>query len=589
VAGYIAFAATNNSGVNLASFTVGFDGEQWRNGGAATPNFSLPQTMTLQYGFGATFTDVQNWFGPGGTFDWTSPVYGAAAGATNGAAVDGNAAGLVAGRGGTINGLTWGNGQTLWLRWIELNDTGNDHALAIDNFTFTWAPGAPPKSLIWTPTTPVWDTTALNWTDETPAPSKFTTGDSVSFTDAGLAFSTVSIDSGGVSVGQISVTNTTGTYNLGGGPITSNLPLQKTGGGSLIMATTFSQGLNATGGTVRLAVPDVFGNASTVTLGEGTTFDLNGNNETIGALSLTGATVTTGAGVLTVNGTVTVGASATGSAIQGKLSTGSATRIFLVTDDIADIDLDLAADLTGAGRVNFDPAGPATVRIGGDNSAFTGGLQLDSGLTYLIDSTKAFGTAQTFLNGGTMNANVVLTGANKIGTAMSLGGNGATFLGKNIEFGGALSFFGAGAKTYSIEEGQTVTFSGTLDSTQQPGQTTVPNSTINKSGLGKLVLGGDSSLYAGLVRVVEGEVIAATAGSLGTGSVDVSPFFGAESKLTITASQTITSLNIGDGGIVVIAAPAAPEAVGLAAVPEPGAMSLLALGALGMIARRRTR
>jgi PEP-CTERM motif len=50
--------------------------------------------------------------------------------------VDGNGAGSVAGLGGTVV-ADWAPGQTLWLRWVDLNDVGNDHGLAIDNFSFS--------------------------------------------------------------------------------------------------------------------------------------------------------------------------------------------------------------------------------------------------------------------------------------------------------------------------------------------------------------------------------------------------------------------------------------------------------------------
>lgn len=125
VAGYIAVALLNTSGITFGSITISFDGEQWRNGGN-----TAAQTMQLQYGFGSTFAGVSTWNTPGGSFDWTSPVTGATA-----AAVDGNSAGKVAGVGGTLSGLPWNNGDTLWVRWIENNDTGNDHGLAIDNFS----------------------------------------------------------------------------------------------------------------------------------------------------------------------------------------------------------------------------------------------------------------------------------------------------------------------------------------------------------------------------------------------------------------------------------------------------------------------
>ena len=127
VAGWIAFAATNTTGATLNTVNLAFNGEQWRNGGNTTA-----QSMILQYGFGATFAAVTTWNAPGGTFDWASPVTTATA-----APVDGNVAGLVANRGGTLNSLNWTNNSTLWLRWVENNDANNDHGLAIDNFSLS--------------------------------------------------------------------------------------------------------------------------------------------------------------------------------------------------------------------------------------------------------------------------------------------------------------------------------------------------------------------------------------------------------------------------------------------------------------------
>ena len=129
-AGWIAVSFTNATGNALGAFTIGFDGEQWRDGGAAAP---AAQTMTLQYGFGATFGAVASWVTPGGSFNFSSPVFTNTAG---GAAVDGNGAGKVTGVGGTV-ATTWAAGSTLWLRWVELNDVGSDHGLAIDNLSFS--------------------------------------------------------------------------------------------------------------------------------------------------------------------------------------------------------------------------------------------------------------------------------------------------------------------------------------------------------------------------------------------------------------------------------------------------------------------
>jgi len=130
VAGYIAAAIQNKSGSTYTSFVLQFVGEQWRNGGTAAA-----QTMEMEYGFGATFGAINNWFSPGGNFNYASPVH-----TTTAAAVDGNVAGKVPGLGGTVSGISWVADQTLWIRWVERNDTGNDHGLAIDDFSITTVP-----------------------------------------------------------------------------------------------------------------------------------------------------------------------------------------------------------------------------------------------------------------------------------------------------------------------------------------------------------------------------------------------------------------------------------------------------------------
>lgn len=123
--GWIAVGLTNNTGLMIDEFTVAYDGEQWRNGGNATA-----QTMVLEYGFASAFTSVASWTPAGAAFNFTSPIATTTAGA-----LDGNAgANRVAGIGGSVGSLTWADGDTLWIRWIEVNDSGNDHGLAIDNF-----------------------------------------------------------------------------------------------------------------------------------------------------------------------------------------------------------------------------------------------------------------------------------------------------------------------------------------------------------------------------------------------------------------------------------------------------------------------
>ncbi len=126
IAGWIYAAFRNDTGLTLDSFTLSYAGEQWRNGGNTNA-----QPLLFAYGLGSSYATA-SFFAPGGSFDFVSPVTGATA-----AAVDGNVAGRVNGLGGTIGGLSWAPGDVLYLRWLDFNDSGNDHGLAIDDLTLS--------------------------------------------------------------------------------------------------------------------------------------------------------------------------------------------------------------------------------------------------------------------------------------------------------------------------------------------------------------------------------------------------------------------------------------------------------------------
>ena len=125
-AGWMAVAFTINTPAAVNSFTISYTGEQWRD---ANTN---AQDLQLEWGVGATFGGVATWTAPGGTFNFTSPQTSGTAGA-----LDGNlAANRVTNLGGTVN-TTLNIGDTLWIRWRVLNAPGNDHGLAIDDFSFS--------------------------------------------------------------------------------------------------------------------------------------------------------------------------------------------------------------------------------------------------------------------------------------------------------------------------------------------------------------------------------------------------------------------------------------------------------------------
>ncbi len=132
---YWAACFVNNTGSPLQSVDLAFVGEQWRDGGAATP---VAQALDVEYQFAAagTITGANT-----PTTGWTlipalqfnSPTF---ANTGAGALLDGNAAANRQARSTNLP-VAVPVGAEFWIRWIDANNSGNDHALAIDDFSFT--------------------------------------------------------------------------------------------------------------------------------------------------------------------------------------------------------------------------------------------------------------------------------------------------------------------------------------------------------------------------------------------------------------------------------------------------------------------
>jgi autotransporter-associated beta strand protein len=107
-----------------------------------------------------------------------------------------------------------------------------------------------------------------------------------------------------------------------------------------------------------------------VTINSSGTLNLNGNVNTISALTMTGGSVTTGIGGLSLNGNVTAtSAGATNPAtISGTLSLGGATRTFIVSDGPAFNDLVISAVVSGAAGVGLTKSGAGRLALQGANT-----------------------------------------------------------------------------------------------------------------------------------------------------------------------------------------------------------------------------
>jgi hypothetical protein len=120
----------NSTGALVKSVTVSYTGEQWRDGGSTTP---VAQLLTFDYLKVATFTDFST-----GTYvnipelTFSSPIFTSTAGA-----LDGNATANRTAKSQTFN-VDIPINEEIILRWTDINDPGNDHGLAVDDFSVTF-------------------------------------------------------------------------------------------------------------------------------------------------------------------------------------------------------------------------------------------------------------------------------------------------------------------------------------------------------------------------------------------------------------------------------------------------------------------
>lgn len=125
----------------LTGFTINYTGEQWRNGGNTAAQSLIFSYAVFNSGVGDIGNDagttpvnfvIDSRYTRVGLLDFTSPTVGATA-----AALNGNDPANQQGVSGTVNSLNLVSNQELWVRFIDLNDAGNDHGLAVDNLSLT--------------------------------------------------------------------------------------------------------------------------------------------------------------------------------------------------------------------------------------------------------------------------------------------------------------------------------------------------------------------------------------------------------------------------------------------------------------------
>jgi len=251
----------NASSNTFTTFTIDYDVEQW-----AQSSTTIDFLNRLEYGIGATNLNTGTYtvIGPtdtaagGGT--WNSLITGAATQTLNGNDPANRTHKTV-----TVDGIAWVPGQSLFLRWNDVNDAGTEAALAIDNFNFTATSVG--NILAWKGTpNGIWDTSFANtpWLNSGFA-SSFNNNDVVTFGDI-PSNAAITVDAGGVTPGSTTFTHASKIYTFTGGPIGG--PMTLSGAGTVIFtAPNNFSAVNLNAGTVELKVNNALGSTGTVSLG----------------------------------------------------------------------------------------------------------------------------------------------------------------------------------------------------------------------------------------------------------------------------------------------------------------------------------
>ncbi len=391
------FYFLNNTGSTITDLAISYLGETWRVQGA-----SRPDQLDFQYSTAATSLSSGSWT------DFNSLDYANPGQATGGSSLQHSTT-----KSSTISSLNLSNGSSLFIRWTDLNVSGSDDTMGVDDFSLTATLGGPPAP------GPrfyfdVNDTTAgsgapsgsynwsdNNWSDSSAGSSAnpagtFENGNTPTFaagtdgtgtysvtvdssvTANGLSFEegnvTLAAGSGTLTLTGASITVASGASATISEPLLGSLGVTKSGAGTLTVsgAGGFSGPVSIGAGTFQMGASNVLPDASEVSL-TGGHFNLNGNSDTIGGLSGSAGTVNLASG-----GTLTLNHAST--------TTFSGT-------------------ITGSG--NLVKAGAGTFNLSATNTS-TGSTSVNGGTLVILTEASlgsnpgSFNAGALTLNGGTL-------------------------------------------------------------------------------------------------------------------------------------------------------------------------------------------
>jgi autotransporter-associated beta strand protein len=322
--------------------------------------------------------------------------------------------------------------------------------------------------------------------------------------------------------------------------------LTKTGAGELILSgsNTYSGGTTVSAGTLALSAGGSVGSAGVLTVQGTGTFDLVGNNQTVGGLSDGGVstgiiTSSTGSAILTLNPST----SGTFSGTITDNNAGNGSSLALTVNGPSTETLSGVNTYSGLTTVNGGTLVASSNHALGSATSATGGLNMTpaSG-TAVVDFTSTTPSIASLASSGNGNSDVVLGSSSNSPTTLTVGGGHATTV-----FGGVISDLSG---TYPAAIGSLTVSGGslTLNGTDTfTGTTVVSGGTLT---LGSALALQDSTLYyngqGGTLSF--GTLTAATLAGL-TGSENLALTNGSSAAVALTiGNNNVTSSYTGNLG-----------------------------------------
>ncbi|TCU96311.1 autotransporter-associated beta strand repeat-containing protein [Roseateles saccharophilus] len=347
-------------------------------------------------------------------------------------------------------------------------------------------------------------------------------------------------------------------------------------------------GVAVAGGTLTLGSAERLANTAAVTIANGATLKLNGNDTvssltTAGTLDKTGATDTLTA--LTGNYTLNTGAIINANLGTGTLtSQGNATLLGLSSATAVKVDsgtLSLGAADRFANAPAITVAGGATLKLNGGENIATGGLSLSGTLDVTTPGDTLVANTYTLHDSAVVNANLGIGTVNSDGATVTVNAPMAALSVNALS--GRLSLVGmnllASGATVNVSGGASLRLGGdaTISQLNLSGQLNLPAqleaaspSTLTATAgyalnyattLAGANLGGQSALTAAGSSTINGSLGAPTLTVASHGTLVLAApdnrLIGAPAitvndhgTLTLQSNNTVTSISLGTGAIV---------------------------------------